>query len=176
MKNYRIMTLEEKTIIPEEGSSYQLPKVPGALEVTPQTPGLYTAKRAIVPASASARNRRTHEGYATLLRIPGTSDFVVFADDFSEIDASNEGRTIEQYGRDKWPWWLCEGTQLGEKGPKPVKKVVELQTVPADNASELQPWTIGNITASKTSHTLPTEIAGSGMRPIIQEAPIKVIS
>ena len=169
------MNLEEKTVTPEEGPSYQLPKVPGALDVTPQTPGLFTAKGPITKAPTKALNGWTHEEYAILQRI-SESVFCVFADDFSKIDPLNEGQTIKQYGREKWPWWLCEGTQPGPEGSEPVKTVVELEAVPVDDASALKPWEIGNMTFTSASHALPTEIAGSGMAAMIQEAPIKAVA
>lgn len=107
--NYRILNLSETTIIPDDAPTYQLPVVPGAFEVDPQTPGLFTCKGKRIKAPKGAANGWTHEDYATVVHIAG-GVYVVFSKFLDRIDPDNKGEDIKTYG--KWPdeWRVVERT------------------------------------------------------------------
>lgn len=140
MIEYRILTLSEDTVIPDDGPSYQVPRVPGAYEVDPQTPGLFTCKGEKV---RGINTRWTFENYATPIHITG-NQYIVFADDFTEIDPLNKGLKIKDV---KWPW-----------------KVIERAY---DDEGELVSETVTD------TPTIPTEIGGSGMTAMIQKETLK---
>ena len=169
---YRILVLQTDVLV-IEGTIHEWPTLPG-FDVMEQLPGEFTASgRDVIPAPPEATNKWTVEHKATFTRIPGTDDYVVFADDFSEIDPDNKGETVLQYGRDNWPWWNCEISFKDEGGKDVVAhETVTLDTVPADDASVGDPWTANGKNIISSVHSLPGE-SMAGMIDIIEQAPIK---
>ena len=168
---YRILALQTATV-EIEGIEYEKPII-SDFDVIEQLPGDFTATGDVIPAPPEAINNWTVEHKATLTRIPGTSDYVMFADDFSDIDPSNKGKTVFQYGRDNWPWWSCEITFKDEEGKNVVaKETVLLDTVPVADASVEVPWTANGKKVISSVHSLPGE-SMTGMIDMIEKDPIK---
>lgn len=145
-------------------------------KVTEQTPGNYTVGGDDIPAPEKSGNGWTEEHIATLTRISGTSDFVVFAEDWSDIDPTNMRKNVKDYGRKNWPWWECETSKdLGpDIGMIAIKSLFMLETVPSKDASEIEPWEIGGAFFTKAEHSFPTEYyEDARMITLIEQASIK---
>lgn len=125
--NYRILNLTKTVIIPDEGEPYDVPDVLGAVAVDPQTPGLWTCMGKRIQAPKSAANGWTTEDYATVVHI--TDDvYVVFSDNFDQIDPLNKGEDIKTYGA--WPeeWRVVERT-YDEEGELVSEVVTDTPTI-----------------------------------------------
>lgn len=181
MMDHRILPLTEK-----DG----LPVVP-TVEYT--VPGeILSLYAEVIPAPKGARNRWTRRLVALATRIePGLYRVWAEAKDWPAIDPLGAGKTQTDFiklsaDRAKLLTWEVEGTTPDPKTglPVAVKQVVKLDAVPLADATAVKPWTVAGITVTKAAPSIPSEIAGYGMKaaltavavaPKIVTEPVEVI-
>jgi hypothetical protein len=99
-------------------------------------------------------------------------EYLVIADHkiLKSIDKKNEGVTIKSKGMD-WPFWDIEGTVVDEGKTRDVKAIHKFEgNTPSKEASKTEPWTIGGMTVTKATKTVPHEIRGWNLKLTVDES------
>jgi hypothetical protein len=149
-----------------------LPIVPGAVDVSEETPGNYIAYGAPVPNSSGKGSRRGAEQVYAYLTEHKSGEYVVVADDldFLEIDPLDKGNKPQDV-RPFYRFYVLKGTRPNPKGGDDISFTRQQHTfkagqIPLLPPSAQVPWLVDDMTITEMKLSLPSVFSDEQRRAV----------